>query len=218
MTQASIESEVALFNEGFEAQIGPDLARTFAREQADLRSAGAPAGVVTDGDTLPDAVLLTAGGDPVRLSAVLGGAPAVIVFYRGAWCPYCNITLRAYQRELLPVLNERGITLLAVSPQHPERSGATAEGAELGFDVLSDPSNALAGALGIVTEPSADARLAHTELGFEVSDSNADGTASIPFPTVLVVDAGGTVRFADVHTDYTKRTEAADIVAALAGL
>jgi peroxiredoxin len=218
MAQTSIESEVARFNEGFEAQIGPDLAGTFAQEQADLRSVGTPSGVVRVGDALPDAALLTARGDAVRLSTVLGGGPAVLVFYRGAWCPYCNITLRTYQRELLPPLAGQGIALVAVSPQHPERSGATAEGAELGFDVLSDPSNTLAGALGIVTEPSTEARRAHTQLGFEVSDSNADGTAAIPFPTVLVVDAGGTVRFVDVQTDYTRRTEVPAILAAVAHL
>ncbi|MCU1633650.1 MAG: peroxiredoxin [Micrococcaceae bacterium] len=218
MTHASIASEVARFNEGFEAQIGPDLAGTFTREQADLRSAGAPAAVVSVGDVLPDAKLLTAAGDAIQLSAVRAGGPAVIVFYRGGWCPYCNITLRAYQRELLPTLLEQGIKLLAVSPQHSEGSEATAQGAELGFDVLSDPANVLARALGIVTEPSADARLAHTRLGFEVSDSNADGTAAIPYPAVLIVDAAGTVRFVDVHADYTKRTEVAQIVAALRSL
>lgn len=218
MTQASIESQVADFNRGFEAQIGPDLANTFATEQADLRSSGAPAGAVSVHDALPDTTLLTATGEEVRLSAVLSASPAVIVFYRGAWCPYCNITLRTYQRELLPALTDQGIKLIAVSPQRPDGTAATIQGAALDFEVLSDPANALATALGILTSPSPDARRAHTELGFEVSDSNADGTAAVPFPTVLVVDAAATVRFADIRTDYTTRTEVPDILAATRGL
>lgn len=186
-----------------------------AREQADLRSSGAPAKVISEGDALPGATLLTAASHDVRLSTVLSATPAVIVFYRGAWCPYCNITLKTYQRELLPVLTGRGVKLVAVSPQHPEGSAATAQCAALGFEVLSDPANQLAAALGLVTEPSTDARHAHAQLGFDVSDSNADGTAAVPYPTVLVVDAGGTVRFVDVHSDYTSRTEVPDVIAAV---
>ncbi|OUM44889.1 peroxiredoxin-like family protein [Arthrobacter sedimenti] len=214
MPHTSIESQVAEFNEGFEAQIGPDLARTFAREQEALRSAGVPSSVVSTGDVLPEAMLLTASSEEVRLSDALSAAPTVLVFYRGAWCPYCNITLRTYQRELLPALAEQGIRLVAVSPQHPEGSEATSQGGQLGFDVLSDPANTLASALGIVTAPSPEARRAHTQLGFEVSDSNADGTAAVPFPTVLLVDAAGVVRFVDIRTDYTSRTEVSDIVLA----
>ncbi|MFM2475303.1 AhpC/TSA family protein, partial [Burkholderia cenocepacia] len=76
----------------------------------------------------------------------------------------------------------------------------------------------LAGELGILTAPSAEAQEAHTALGFAVKDSNADDTPGIPFPTVLVVDASGTVRFVDVHVDYTTRTESDEILAAVAAL
>ncbi|MHA7207751.1 peroxiredoxin-like family protein [Arthrobacter sp. MDT1-65] len=215
MSNASIEVQVAQFNHGFEAQIGPVLAATFAQEQADLVSVGTPDSVIAVGEDLPDATLLTPKNQPVHLSEFLDGSPAVLVFYRGAWCPYCNITLKTYQRELLPALTEQGVKLVAVSPQTPEGSEAAAQAGELGFEVLSDPTNRLATSLGIVTEPSAEARSAHAELGFDVSDSNADGTARIPFPTVLVVDRKGTVHFVDVHTDYTTRTEVADIIEAV---
>ena len=87
------------------------------------------AGVVRAGDRLEDADLLTADGGPATLHTALGGGPAVLVFYRGAWCPYCNITLKHYQAELLPALAERGVALVAVSPQTPDGSRATAEGA-----------------------------------------------------------------------------------------
>lgn len=215
MSSASIQSQVAVFNQGFEAQIGPVLAATFAQEQADLVSAGSPDTVISLGETLPDAVLLTPKNEPVNLSDVLKGSPAVLVFYRGAWCPYCNITLKTYQRELLPTLTEQGVMLIAVSPQTPEGSEAALQTGELDFEGLSDPANHFAAALGIVTEPSAEARSAHTALGFDVADSNADGTAQVPFPTVLVVDSTATVQFVDVRTDYTSRTEVTDIIGAV---
>jgi len=212
---STISEQVAAFDEGFTAQIGPRLAGVFAEEQAVLTAAGLPADVVTPGDQLPDAELLTADGERTGLHSALGEGAAVVVFYRGAWCPYCNITLRHYQAELLPRLRQRGAALVAVSPQTPEGSAAAATGGSLDFPVLSDPAGALIERLGLLTEPSSSARAAHTELGFDVADSNADGTAGIPFPTVLVVGPDRVVRFADVRVDYTTRTEVDQVVAAV---
>lgn len=218
MSTPSIAQQVDDFTTGFEAQIGDRLSAVFAGEQADLRDAGVPSGARGVGEDAPDAELLTADGGPVAFSDVLGGTVSVVVFYRGAWCPYCNITLRSYQENLVPALTERGARLIAISPQTPEGSAQSIADNSLGFTVLSDPTNALAEQFGIVTEPSADARAAHTELGFDVADSNADDSARIPFPSVYVIDADGVIRFADVHVDYTTRTEVDEIIAALEGI
>ncbi|RFA23464.1 peroxiredoxin-like family protein [Subtercola boreus] len=215
---ATIAAQVTDFNEGFTAQIGPELSSVFADEQVALNDAGTPDHAVKIGDTVPDADLQTPDGDSVTLTAALAGRPAVIVFYRGAWCPYCNLTLKTYQRDLLPALTQKGVALIAISPQTPDGSRAAVEGGELEFTVLSDASNVLVRQLGILTEPSADARRAHTALGFDVADSNADATGDIPFPTVLIVDADRTVGFADVHVDYTTRTEVETILDALPGI
>ena len=201
---------------GFTAQIGPDLSAVFDREQHDLKSIGVPVDAIAVGDIVPDARLVGLDGEIVNLFSVTAGRPAVLVFYRGAWCPYCNITLRTYERDLRPELDRLGVALVAISPQKPDGSTAAVQGGDLNFPVLSDPSNAFVRALGIVTEPSAAARVAHTELGFDVADSNADSTAGIPFPTVIVIDANRTVRFVDVHVDYTTRTEVPAILTALA--
>lgn len=218
MSSPTIAAQVDAFNPGFNEQVGPVLADVFAEEQAALNAAGRPAHAVAAGAVLPEATLVAPDGSSTSLAAVLQGKPAVLVFYRGAWCPYCNITLRTYQRELLPALSERGVGLIAISPQTPEGSEKAEADWELQFAVLSDPANTLADALGIVTAPSEDAQGAHTQLGFDVADSNADSTRAIPFPTVLVVDADGIVRFADVHVDYTTRTEVLEIVAAVDAL
>ena len=217
-TGTTIAEQVRTFDEGFSAQIGPELTATFAGEQADLRAAGVPATAVTEGTPLPDARLLDPTGSEVALAGVLGDSGTVLVFYRGAWCPYCNITLRTYQQELLPALRERGVGLVAISPQTPDGSERAVEGGELAFTVLSDPGNALVRELGLLTEPSADAQGAHAQLGFDVADSNADATREVPYPTVLVVDGVGVVRSVDVHADYTTRTEVADVLTAVDAL
>ena len=215
MPKSTIADQVTEFNVGFAAQIGPALSDVFAREQDALVSAGTPESVVAVGDVVPDAALLTADGSAITLVDAVDGAPAVVVFYRGAWCPYCNLTLRTYQRELAPALREAGVGLIAISPQTPEGTAAAAENGALEFTVLSDPSATLIRALGILTEPSAEARAAHTELGFDVADSNADETAGIPFPTVLLIDGDSEVHFADVHADYTTRTEVQTVLDAV---
>lgn len=215
MSTPSIAQQVDDFNVGFESQIGDRLAAVFSGEQSELRAAGVPDGALGEGDTAPDADLLTADGAAVSFSSVLDDAATVVVFYRGAWCPYCNITLRTYQQDLLPALEERGAQLVAISPQTADGTAQSQGNGSLDFTVLSDPGNVLADRFGIVTEPSAHAQEAHTELGFAVSDSNADATARVPFPSVYVIDRSGRIRFADVHVDYTSRTEVTDIVGAV---
>jgi peroxiredoxin len=187
----------------------------FAQEQAELVAAGVPLAVATAGSVLRDAAMLDPHGTPIRLYQAIGEHPAVVVFYRGAWCPYCNITLRTYQRALLPELQRRGVTLVAVSPQAPAGTLKTVEQNELAFPVLSNPGNALARTLGIITTPSPDARAAQLEHGLDIAAGNSDGTPRVPMPTVIVVDADRVIRWIDVHPDYTTRSEPADILAAV---
>ncbi len=135
--------------------------------------------------------------------------------YRGAWCSYCNIALSAYQQHLLPRLTGRGIGLVAISPQAPNGSLSMQEKHDLSFSVVSDPGNAIARGLGILTRPSDEARTAQLQLGLDLTAVNADGTVALPMPTVVIADAGHVVRWIDVHPDYSTRTEPAQILSAL---
>lgn len=218
MSNQTIAEQVDVFNADFTQQIGPELTQVFSQEQLDLNAAGVPAGAVSVGDVVRDAQLLTTEGSTTTLGAALHGKSAVLVFYRGAWCPYCNIALQTYQRDLLPKLRDENVELIAISPQTPESSEQSVRNGGLAFTVLSDPANAFIRELGIITEPAPSARDAHTKLGFDVADSNADHTGDVPFPTVLVVDAERRVHFADVHVDYTTRTEVSTILAAVEAL
>jgi peroxiredoxin len=190
----------------------------FAREQAGLAHVQVPAGVAEVGTRLPDADLLAADGSPVSLAAALGDGFTVLVLYRGAWCPYCNITLRTYQSELLPGLRERGTELAALSPQKPDGSLTMQEKHDLQFAVLSDPGLAVARAIGVLTEPTEESLAAQLELGLDLSAVNADGTTALPMPTVVIVDDELKIRWIDVHPDYTTRTEPEEIFAALDAL
>jgi peroxiredoxin len=186
----------------------------FTREQAEL-AASIPAGIAPVGTALPDAELLDAHGAATTLSGAAGGGTAVLVFYRGAWCPYCNIALSVYQAQLLPLLTERGVRLVAISPQKPDGSLTMQQKHGLGFSVVSDPGNVIAGRLGILTGPSQEARAAQLQLGLDLTSVNADGTVTVPMPATVILDAARTVRWIDVHPDYSTRTEPRQVIDAL---
>jgi peroxiredoxin len=187
----------------------PDAVKTvFAADQARLDAEGIPAGVLTAGASMPDGALLDIKGLPTTLDQVRAGARAVVVFYRGAWCPFCNIALRTYQEDLVPELAARGITLIAISPQKPDGSLTMQESNELTFTVLSDPRNQITHQLGDVIE-------AQGNIGVDLATVNADGAYGLAMPTVVIVEADGTIGWIDVHPNFTTRTEVPEILAAL---
>jgi peroxiredoxin len=214
----TIASRVAQLQQGLSGHLPDDVRDAFGAEQAGLDANGTPAGVAVPGDRMPDAQLLDVIGAPIAFSEAVDGSGAVVVLYRGAWCPYCNLTLRAYQEDLVPYLAERDIPLVAISPQKPDGSLSAQEKNELTFTVLSDPGNQVAAALGVLTAPTEDARAAQRTVGLDLPASNADGTHGVPMPTVVIVDSGGIIRWIDVHPNYTTRTEVADIIDALSVL
>jgi peroxiredoxin len=213
--EQSIAEQVALLQEGIASRLPAEVIAQFASEQARLDDAGVPEAAAVAGSPMPDGDLLDAGGETVSLAKTIDGRPAVIVFYRGAWCPYCNLTLRTYQRQLIPALADRGVAFLALSPQSPDGSLSMQQSNELTFTVLSDPGNQVAGKLGILTAPSAEVRRARADLGLDVAAGNADGTDTMPMPTAVVVDRSGTIRWIDVHPNYTTRSEPAQILQAV---
>ena len=212
----TIAEQVAGHHQASAGQLPADVAEAFAAEQRDLAAADRPAATAGAGDQMPDGNLLDVAGQPTTLARALGSRPGVVVFYRGGWCPFCHIALRAYQAQLVPALAEKGIPLVAISPQTPDGSLSTQETKELTFTVLSDPGNQIAGELGILTAPSDDARAAQLQLGLDLTKVNADGTTTLPMPTVVIVDAVGVIRWLDVHADYTTRTEPAEVLQAIA--
>jgi peroxiredoxin len=190
----------------------------FDRSIEDFLAQGIPAEAISAGDQLEPFTLEDATATAVSLDQLVEDGPAVIVFYRGGWCPYCNLALRTYQRELLPELGAFGARLVAISPQRPDQSLSTAEKAELTFTVLSDPGSRVARSIGIAFQQADDVLAAQRQLGLDLAQVNAEGSTQLPRPTVLIVDRNRTVRFADVQPDYTARTEVADILAALADI
>lgn len=184
-------------------------------EQKRLDAASVPAGLLPVGSPFPDGNLITADNKPTSIKQAAGGAPAVIVFYRGSWCPYCNIALNTYRNLLWPKLKELGVQLIAISPQKPDGSMTMQQKHDLDFAVLSDPGNQIATSLGILTSPSPEGLAIQKKFGIDLTALNADGTAGLPMPTVALIDQDRVLLWLDVHPDHTIRTEPEAILAAL---
>ena len=169
------------------------------------------------GDHAPDFTLPNPSGRPLSLSGLLRGGPAVVTFYRGGWCPYCNLQLRAYQRALGEITAFGG-RMIAISPQLPDGSLTTAEMNELSFDVLSDVGNRVARSFGLVYALPDELRAALTSNGKALPGINGDDSWELPLPATYVIAPDRRIALAEIELDYRKRLEPDAIVAALRSL
>ena len=210
-----LETDLDAFRTAWEARVGEATAEMIAADIEALRATGMVARAAKPGDPFPTASnLIDAHGAPFSLQALLAEKPVILTFYRGGWCPYCNLELRAYQAALPDIL-EMGAALVAVSPETPDHSLTTAEKNDLTFTVLSDVGGALASALGIRFPLSETVLPYYQKAGHSLAERNGDGEWSLPMPATFVIGKGGRILAAFIEPDYRKRTDPADTLAAL---
>jgi len=179
-----------------------------------LITSGAAERSIKAGTQAPDFTLLDARGTAVKLSHLLEQGPVVMTFYRGQWCPYCHMMLRAYQ-QALPQLQAGGATLLAISPQTPHHSRALAEKLKLTFAVLSDMGNQMARQFGLVFTLDEAVRGAYKQVGADLPRFNGTDSWELPMAGTFLVDQSGIVRLAFVDPDFTRRLDPSVIFARL---
>ena len=172
-----------------------------------------PDDYVQVGDELEPFTLLNVEGGELNRELLLADGPAVLIFFRFAGCPACNIALPHYERQLYPRLRELGVPLVAVSPQVPERLVEIKTRHHLQLLVASDPDNNLGRRLGILYSFDEASRNAARAKGNFIGDTTGTGTWELPQPAVVVIARDGTVAFVDVSPDWLVRTEAAPVLA-----
>jgi len=174
---------------------------------------------VKPGDEVADFSLPRAGGGETTLGDLLRTGPAVLVFFRFAGCPACNIALPYYDAHLLPELHKLGASLAALSPQVPDRLVDITSRHGLNFPVLTDVDSRLARTFGIAFEPDAEARARSAAAGLgSVRETTGAANDAFPMPSVIVIGQDRRVVFADVAPDWLKRTEPGPILEAVAAL
>jgi peroxiredoxin len=170
---------------------------------------------VQAGDAVEDFTLQDVEGGELTRDALLADGPLVLVFFRFAGCPACNIAIPHYNRALAPELKRLGARLVAVSPQVPEKLVDIKRRHELSFDVASDIGNELGRRFGILYEFDEASRASALKAGRGIGDVTGTGTWELPQPAIVVIDRDATVRFADVSPDWMVRTEAEPVLAAV---
>jgi peroxiredoxin len=170
---------------------------------------------VKSGDVIEPFSVPEVGGGIVELDALLETGPVVLIFFRFAGCPACNIALPYYQRQLWPQLQDLGAQLLALSPQIPDRLLEIKQRHGLEFLVATDLGNDIGRKLGILYSFDEASRRAALKRGNAIGDVTGTGTWELPMPTVVVIDSSRVVRYAEVSPDWLVRTEGEPIVQAV---
>ena len=173
------------------------------------------------GDKAPLFKLPNANGTIISIEDFIKKGPVVITFYRGNWCPYCNLVLNAYQR-ILPEIKAFGANLIAISPQNPVSALYMQAKHDLGYEVLSDSDNTIAKLFTTIINNETEIINEAQKLGvnfYDFYDFYNHNSKEIPVPAVFIVDKNGIVVFAKSENgDYRLRVEPQDILDALSHL
>jgi len=187
---------------------------TMQRATQSLVDGGQAGRALKAGDKAPVFTLKDADGNDVSSRALLAQGPLVVTFYRGVWCPYCNYDLQAIE-EVRNEIEARGASLVAISPQTKANSRKSQRDNKLGFSILSDPGAAVAAEFGLRFALPADLIEVYRQFGNDLSSINDDDAWVLPMPARYVIGADGTIAYAEVNPDYTRRPDPSELLPVL---
>jgi peroxiredoxin len=208
-----LKQELEALKAKFAATNDASVVIAYEKGIAELRAAGLERDALKPGDSAPDFTLPDATGQPVSLAARLRAGPVVLKFYRGGWCPYCNLELRAWQRAL-PELRAQGAQLVAISPESPDNSLSTQEKNALTFTVLTDAGSAIARAYRLAFRLSPELQALYQSRGRDLEEWNG-GDWTLPVPGTFVIGRDRRIALAYVDADYRSRLEPSTAIDAL---
>ncbi len=217
-TSGSLHDRLAALHAERVATWAPAALQVNIDQRATLVAQARTARFIQPGDVVAEFAVPSVDGTTLQLGQLLVGGPVVLVFFRYAGCPACNIALPYYRDTLAPGLRELGATLLALSPQIPERLVEIRDRHALGFAVASDTGNEIGRRFGILYSYDEASRAASLARGKGIGEATGTGTWELPQPAVVVVDQAQVVRYADVSPDWLVRTESGDVLAAVRAL
>jgi peroxiredoxin len=210
----SFKEQVAVLKEQMKMAAPADILSVFSKEAEDLGSSDVTKNALKPGTPAPLFTLPNATGSLISLASALSKGNVVLTFYRGIWCPYCNLQLKIYQ-DILPRIEALGASLLAVSPNSPDHSLSMKEKHTLAYEVLSDFDNQIAKQYKIVFSQSDAVAEVGKKVGADIAAFNGTGKREIPAPATFIIDRQGIIRFTFANGDYTKRVEPQTLLDAL---
>jgi len=177
--------------------------------QQQLTNPGIAVGKPAPAFSLPNAF-----GDTIRLTEQLEQGPVILVFYRGAWCPYCNLYLHALQKNL-SIFKQYNASLITITPQQPDKSAEQIKKDKYPFEVLSDLDSRVMQAYNLYFRIPDELVAVYKKAGLDIEDYNGKNRNVLPVPGTFIIDQQGIVRAMHAETDYKKRMEPADIIQTL---
>jgi len=199
--------------EGFNTNVDSTKKRAYAEGIQAIIDAKVTENALQVGSKAPDFTLKNAIGNKVSLYDELENGPVILMWYRGGWCPYCNLTLRAME-DMLPQYRAGGAQLLALTPESPDKSMSTIEKHELSFEVLTDNDNAVAKTYGVVFQLTDEVK-DYYENGFGLSAYNGNDKGELPLAATYVSGTDGIITYAFLDADYRNRAEPIEVLNAL---
>ncbi|MEM9069987.1 MAG: peroxiredoxin-like family protein [Myxococcota bacterium] len=207
----TLQEKLDAFKADFEANKAPRAAvEAFHRSTQDLIDSGQADRAKKTGDVAPDFTLTDSEGNDVVLKDLLAKGPVVLTFYRGVWCPYCNLDLKALE-EVADEIRQRGATLVAVSMQGATDSQRSRRVNKLSFPILTDQGGALAEAFGLRWALQPYVKEFFQGFGVVLPTIHGDGEWNLPMPARYVIAKDGTIAYAEVNPDYTRRPEPSEL-------
>lgn len=215
----SLQDKLDAFKADFEAGKPPysvprSVIDTMHRATAELTASGAAERALKAGDQAPEFILKDPEGQTVSSAELLRQGPLVLTFYRGVWCPYCNLELQALQAAW-PDIRAAGANVVAISPQAAANSRKSVRQNGLDFPILSDPRNEVAAAFGLRFKLQDELIELYRSLKNDLPAFNGDASWTLPMPARYVIAPDGTIVYAEVNPDYTRRPDPSDMMPAL---
>jgi peroxiredoxin len=208
----SLKEQLAEYRADWRKRVPADRQAIMERHIEQLRTGVIARTMLKVGNRAPEFMLRNAKGEIVEIGALRKKGPVIVTFYRGGWCPYCNLELKAFQ-EILPEIKAAGASLVAISPEKPDDTLSTAEKNALAFEVLSDVGQKVGRAFGLVYQFTEELRSAYRGFGRNIPAHNGTpGEWALPVSATYVIDRDGTIIYAYTDVDYRDRADPRDVL------
>jgi peroxiredoxin len=208
----SLKEQLAEYRADWRKRVPADRQAIMERHIEQLRTGVIARTILKVGNRAPEFMLRNAKEEIVDIGALRKKGPVIVTFYRGGWCPYCNLELKAFQ-EILPEIKAAGASLVAISPEKPDATLSTTEKNALAFEVLSDVGQKVGRAFGLVYQFTEELRSAYRGFGRDIPAHNGTpGEWALPVSATYVIDRNGTIIYAYTDVDYRDRADPRDVL------
>ncbi|BAP33300.1 alkyl hydroperoxide reductase [Chryseobacterium sp. StRB126] len=210
----TLAKQIEHLNQELSSQLPQEILNAFGKSIEDLKTKRIEENSIQIGDQMPEFSLPNALGKIINSEDILKNGKMILAFYRGSWCPYCNLELKFLQDNLSRI-KDKGATLMAVSPQRPDYSLSMTEKNNLEFEVLTDVDNNFAEKLGIAFQLQDFVLSYYKNLGIHLSDFNKNNDNTLPVPVVFVVDKNNVITYKFLDVNYMNRVDVEELIQAL---